>query len=160
MDAALAGLIGAFGGAGIGLAGAIKVGSDQRRSAERIEKQGAFANYLGAVYTAVSELQEMPAETKPSLPERVLEKLSSDATNYVRDRKGLAAMGNTHLASRDRLASASAIVQVLGMPNQVIDAFNEANEYVIRLSEDRGGDTLAEWPAIHQRLHAAAELLR
>jgi len=42
MDAATAGLIGAFGGAGIGFLGAIKVAADQRDDARRIERRQAL----------------------------------------------------------------------------------------------------------------------
>lgn len=47
MDAAVAGLIGAFGGAGVGFLGALKINADQRREAQRIERRRAFAATSG-----------------------------------------------------------------------------------------------------------------
>jgi hypothetical protein len=52
MDAATAGLIGAFGGAGLGFAGALKINSDQRKEAQRSERRRAFGVYLTASSTA------------------------------------------------------------------------------------------------------------
>lgn len=160
MDAALAGLIGALGGATIGLVGALKINADQRDAAARAEKQRAFAAYLGALYPAVAELREMPPNKEPDLLERAVDRISSEQATWVRTRRGIAEMGAPFLGRIDRLSAATALVQVLDMPKQLMSAFDEANDYVQRLGEDRTPKRLAEWSAIYSRLHAANELLR
>jgi hypothetical protein len=59
----------------------------------------------------------------------------------------------------DRMAAAAAHVQVLEMPADLVAVFDEANDYVASLGEERTDELKAEWPAIHKRLHAAASLL-
>jgi hypothetical protein len=59
----------------------------------------------------------------------------------------------------DRLASAMAHLQVLDMPEELMSAVEEANDYVARLGEDRTSERLDEWPAIYDRLHVAKALL-
>jgi hypothetical protein len=161
MDAALAALIGAFGGAGVGFIGSAKISADQRREARRVEKVQAFSSYLGALYPAVAELRELPADSGSwrTLASDAIDRLQGEAATYMRNRKILASLGNQHIWRMDRLSAAVARVQVLDMPPELIGVFNEANDYVARLGEERTDDVKAEWPDLYKRLHAAASLL-
>ncbi|MGE5282562.1 MAG: hypothetical protein ACM3N0_09645 [Chloroflexota bacterium] len=155
MDAAIAGLVGAFGGSGIGLAGSLKISAVQRSEAARVERRRAFAGFLGALYPAVTELREMPPNREPNLLERASDVLSTEQASWVRTRRALVAMGPHVFGRMDRLAGAMAHLQVLDMPEELMIAVEEANDYVVRLGEDRTPERLDEWSTIHGRLHAA-----
>lgn len=160
MDAALAGLIGAFGGAGIGLGGTLKVGRVQQREARRKEQEHAFAAFLGALYPAVSELREMPPNREPNLVEKATDLLSSEQAQWARTRRAMLAMSPQIFTRMDRLSSAMALLQVLDMPEQIMNAVEDANDYVVRLGEDRTPDRLDEWEFIYDRLHVAKASIR
>lgn len=159
MDAGTAALIGAFGGAGIGFAGALKVASDQRLEARRSEKRRALASYLGALYPVISELKEMPPNKKPDLIDKAIEHVSSEQTTWVRTRKGLVAMSPHMFGRHDRLSSAFAYVQLLDMPAPVLSAVEAANDYMIELGEERSETILGRWPAVRKDLLDASSHL-
>jgi hypothetical protein len=159
MDAALAGLIGAFGGAGIGLLGALKVNADQRQEAERSERRRAFAVCLGALYPVVSELREMPPNSEPDALTRAIDQLLGEQASWVRTRRGLAATSPQMFGRMDRLSAAMAVVQTLAMPAALLEAVEAANDYVAELGEERSEELVARWPAVRARLLEAARLL-
>jgi hypothetical protein len=159
MDAAAAGLIGAFGGAAIGFGGAVKVGADQRRETLRMERNQALAAYLGALYPAVGELREMPANKGADPLSKAIDRVSGEQATWARTRKGLVAI-SPHLFGRiDRLSLALARLQLLEMPGPVMEAVEAANDYVAELGEERSAELLARWPTIRAELLSAAELL-
>ena len=159
MDAAVAGLIGAFGGSGIGLAGALRINAVQRRDGDIAEKRRAFAAYLGALYPAVAELREMPPNKEPDLLMRAIDGVSSEQASWVRTRKGITAMSPHMFGRMDRLSAAVAVVQMLDMPPAVMEAFDQANDYVAELGEERTDELRAAWPGIREKLLDAARLL-
>jgi hypothetical protein len=69
------------------------------------------------------------------------------------------AMENQHVTRMDRLAAATARVQVLDMPADLLVVVDDANEYVASLGEERTDELKARWPEIYDRLHSAAGLL-
>jgi hypothetical protein len=159
LDAAAAGLIGAFVGAGIGFLGALKLARDQRRGSLVTEKREALAAYLGALYPAVGELREMPPNKNVDPISKAIDRLSGEQATWVRGRRGLVAM-SPHIFGRiDRLSLALARVQLLHMPGAVMDVVEEANDYVSDLGEERDEELLARWPAIREGLLDAVELL-
>lgn len=160
MDAAVAGLVGALGGAGLGFISSLKISSDQRREAQRLERQRAFAVYLGALYPAVAELREMPANKEPNVLTKIIDQVSGEQASWMRTRKGVIAMSPHMFGRLDRLSAAVALVQALDMPASVISAFDRANDYVAALGEERTEERLATWPDIQEQLLAAAQLLR
>jgi hypothetical protein len=159
MDAAAAGLIGALGGAVIGLVGAVLIDVAQRRRALSGERRRAFASFLGALYPAVAELREMPPNRSGGLFERIDSFLLTDQAAWVRTRRGMTAI-SPHLFSRiDRLLAAIAILQVIDLPKEVDAAVDEAADYLERLGEHRSPELVGQWPAIHERLLDAADAL-
>jgi hypothetical protein len=159
MDAGTAALIGAFGGSGIGFAGALKVAADQRLEDRRSEKRRAMASYLGALYPVISELKEMPKNKEPDLVSKAIEQVSGEQATWVRTRKGLVAMSPHMFGRQDRLSSAFAHVQLLDMPDPVMDAVEAANDYAIELGEERSEAILGRWPTVHKDLLDASRLL-
>lgn len=159
MDAALAGLVGAFGGAGIGLGGALKINADQRRSAMLAEQRRAFASFLGAIYPVVVELQGLPPNREPGLVGRLTDSFLGEQASYAITQKQLATAMPQHAARLDRLAGAIALVQALDVPGELASAIDEANDYVERLSDDRTEERKAEWTAIRDRLLTTGSLL-
>lgn len=155
MDAALAALLGAFGGAAIGFAGSLKVNADQRREADRIEKRRALAAYLGALYPAVSELREMPPDKDLDMIGRAIEMLSGEQASWIRTRRALVASSPQMFGRMDRLAAAMARVQTLAMPATVTQAVEGANDYVVELGRERSEELVAAWPEIRAELLAA-----
>ncbi len=159
MDAATAGLIGAFGGGALGLLGALKVGADQRREALATERRQALAAYLGALYPAVGELREMPPNKEVDPINKALDWVGGEQATWVRTRKGLVAM-SPHIFGRiDRLSLALASVQLLGMPKPVMEAVEAANDYVAELGQQRTPELIDRWPSIRQELLDASELV-
>jgi hypothetical protein len=159
MDAAAAGLIGAFGGAGIGFLGALKVNADRRQEEQRSERRRAFATYLGALYPVVSELREMPPNAEPNLLSQAIDKLGSEQASWMATRKRLVA-ANPHMFGRmDRLSAAMAQVQTLAMPVVVVDAVEKANDYAAELGDERSEELVAKWPAVREELLDKAKLL-
>lgn len=159
MDAGVAALMGAFGGAGIGFLGAIKVAADQRVETRHIERRHALASYVGALTPVVSELREMPPNKEPDLVTKAIDQISGEQASWVRTRKGLVAMSPHMFGRVDRLASAFAQVQLLDMPREVMEAVEAANDYAIELGEERSEDLVARWPPIHANLLDASKLL-
>lgn len=159
--AAAAALVGAFGGAWLGFLGARRISSSDRAEARRVQRQEIFASYLGALYPVVAELREMPANPKGwrTFVSETIDSLQGEAASYVSARRALEGIGNQHVIRADRLAAAVAQVQVLGMPDEVVAAFDAANEYVESLGEERTDELKARWPALHERLQSAARLL-
>jgi hypothetical protein len=121
MDAAVAGLIGAFGGAGVGFLGTLTVSADQRREARRKDMHRALADYLGALYPAVTELRELPSNKEPDALTRVIDRMSGEQATWMRTRKGLVATSPHIFGRMDRLSAAFARVQMLGMPVTVLE---------------------------------------
>lgn len=159
MDAGVAALVGAFGGAGIGFLGAIKVAADQRVEARLSERRHAMATYLGALSPVVAELKEMPPNKEPDLVEKAIERISGEQATWVRTRKGLVAMSPHMFGRMDRLSSALAQVHLLDMPAGVMKAVEAANDYAVELGEERSEDLVARWPSIHAELLATSKLL-
>lgn len=145
VDPALAALIGAFGGAGIGLVGTQLVSAAERREASQRDKRRAFAAYLGALYPAVSELRSMPPNRPPNALERAQGKLTDEQAAWIRTRKAMTE-ATPHLFGRiDRLSLATAEVEVLDMPPEVLKAVEASNDYVERIGEERTDELKAEW---------------
>jgi gas vesicle protein len=159
MDAAVIGVLGTLAGAVVGLIGAAKLSTAERREARRVEKQQAFARYLGALYSAVGELRELPPDGPGTIVYDLAERIRGKAATFEQTRKRLAAMGNQHVERIDRLNAAIAQIQVLAMPSEIVDIVNDANEYVRRLGDERSDEIKAEWPALFERLHRAGETL-
>jgi hypothetical protein len=159
MDAATAGLIGAFGGAGIGFLGAIKVAADQRDDARQIERRQALTGYLGALYPVVGELREMPPNKDPDLLTKAIDQLSGEQAAWVRTRKGMIAMSPHSFGRMDRLSSAMAQVQLLDMPSEVMEAVESASDYVRELGEERSEELVGRWPSIREALLSASRRL-
>jgi hypothetical protein len=159
MDAGVAALIGAFGGAGIGFFGAIKVAADQRLETRGIERRRALSTYIGALSPVVSELREMPPNREPDFVTKAIDQISGEQASWVRTRKGLVALSPHMFGRMDRLSSALAEVQLLDMPTEVMEAVDAANDYAVELGEERSEDLIARWPPIHADLLAASKLL-
>jgi hypothetical protein len=159
MDAAAAGLVGAFGGATIGFVGTLAVNAAQRREARRDEKRRAFAGYLGALYPVITELREMPANKEPDGLAKMLDRLSGEQAAWVRTRKGLIAMSPHAFGRMDRLSAAFARVQLLDLSTEVMEVVETANDYAVELGEERSTELIARWPMIHKDLlDAGAQL--
>lgn len=159
MDAAAAGLIGAFGGAGIGFAGALKINTDQRKEAQRNERRRALAVYLGALYPVVSELREMPPNSEPDALTRMIDRLQGEQASWVRTRRGVVAAFPHAFGRMDRLSGAMAVVQTLEMPAAVLEVVEKANDYAAELGEQRTDELVEKWPEIQKELLYAAKLL-
>lgn len=159
MDAATAGLIGAFGGAGLGFAGALKINSDQRKEAQRSERRRAFGVYLGALYPVITELREMPPNSEPDALTRLIDHLQGEQAAWVRTRRGVMATFPHAFGRMDRLSGAMAVVQTLAMPAAVLEIVEKANDYAAELGEERTEELVEKWPEIQKQLLAAAKLL-
>jgi hypothetical protein len=159
MSAAVAGLIGAFGGALVGLGGAWWLDRAQRIRSDARERRRAYAAFLGALYPAVAELREMPPNRNGGLYERLDSLLTTEQAAWVKTRRGLAATSPQLFSRVDRLLAAIALLQVLDLPDEVTSAVDDAVEYVERLGEDRTPGRVAEWPPLHERLQRAVALL-
>jgi hypothetical protein len=159
MDAGLAALIGAFGGAAIGFLGAIKVAADQRLETRQAERRRALAIYVGALTPVVSELREMPPNKEPDRFSKAIDQISGEQATWIRNRKGLVEISPHMFGRQDRLSSAVAQVQLLDMPAEVMTAVEAANDYVVELGEERTEDLIARWPSIHADLLDASRLL-
>jgi hypothetical protein len=122
----------------------------------------AFGVYLGAVYPAVAGLRELPDVHDPPALDGVVNRLRGEAATVVatrkRERNVFGDSGPRELGHRVAIATAG--LQVLPLPDEVRATLDQANDYLERLSERRTVAIKAEWPDIHQRLMAAAELLR
>lgn len=159
MDAGVAALVGAFGGAGIGFLGAIKVAADQRGETRLTERRHALATYLGALTPVVAELKEMPPNREPDLVSKAIEQISGEQATWVRTRKGLVAMSPHMFGRMDRLSLAMAHLQLLDMPDPVMKAVEAANDYAAELGEERSKGLIERWPSIHADLIAAFKLI-
>lgn len=159
MDAAVAGLIGAFGGASLGILGALKINADQRRQAQQSERQRAFSAYLGALYPVITELREMPQNSEPDALTRVIDRLQSEQVAWVRTRKGMVSTFPHAFGPMDRLSAAMAVVQTLEMPTAVLEVVERANDYAAELGEERTDALRERWPELQEQLLGAAKLL-
>jgi|SRR6478752_5333871 len=159
MDAATAGLVGAFGGALIGLAGALLVDQVQSRRALRTERQRAFAAFMGALYPAVAELRDMPPNRSGGLFERFDSLLSTPQAEWARSRQAIAKISPLLFGRIDRLLAALALLQVMDFPEEVMAEIDKAVEYVERLGENRTPERVEEWPVIRERLLDAGDRL-
>ncbi len=152
MDAATAGLIGAFGGALIGLTGALVIDRVQSRRALRAARQRTFGSFLGALYPAVAQLREMPSNRSGGLFERIDSLLSTPQAEWARSQRAIATMAPQIFGRIDRLLAALALLQVIDLPPEVVSEVDNAVEYVERLGENRTRERVEEWPAIRERL--------
>lgn len=159
MDAGTAALIGAFGGAGIGFLGSIRVAAGQRVEARHVARRHALATFVGALTPVVSELKEMPPNKEPSLFAKAFDQVSDEQATWVRNRERLVAMSPHMFGRQDRLALAMAQVQLLEMPSGIMDAVEAANDYVVELGDERSEEVIARWPSIHAKLLEASKLL-
>ena len=160
MDPALVGVLGTLAGTGVGLAGATALSRDERRDDRQVERRQIFARFLAATYSVVAELRELPPGSEGSVLAKIIDQIQGEDAAYVRTRKELAKMGNTHFTRLDRMNASIAEIQVSDLPAEVVNIVNETGEYVQRLSDERTDEVKAEWPAIAKRLQEATNLLR
>jgi hypothetical protein len=78
--------------------------------------------------------------------------MSGEQAAWVRSRRGLVKL-SPHIFGRiDRLSLALATVQLLGMPQPVMEAVEAANDYVAELGRQRNPELIGRWPSIRQNL--------
>lgn len=159
MSAATSALIGAFGGALIGLAGAWLLDVLQNRRAERKERRRAFAAFLGALYPAIGEFREMPPNREGGLYEKLSSVLQTDQAAWVQARRGIAQSFPDLFGRIDRLLASLAVLQVLDLSPAARTAIDEATDYAERLAKERSPKVRAEWPEIHDTLMAISKSL-
>lgn len=159
MDAALIGVLGTLAGTVLGLAGAARLSQAQRLEQRLVEQRRVYARFLAATYSAVAELRELPPGSDGSTLAKLMDQFLGEDASYVRTRKELAAMGNTHVDRMDRLNSAIAEVQVTDLPCPVLTIVNETAEYVARLSSERTDVIKEEWPSVFNRLQEGSDHL-
>jgi hypothetical protein len=159
MDATTAGLVGAFGGAAIGLSGALIIDRLQSHRSLRVERRRAFGGYLGALYSAVGEFRDMPSNREGGLFEKLDSVLTTEQAAWVRGRQGIAKTSPQLFGRVDRLLAAQALLQVLDIPRDVMDRVDEATAYVERLAENRTPERREEWWDIRERLLATGKTL-
>ena len=159
MDAATAGLVGAFGGAVIGLIGALIVDRVQSRRTLGAERKRAFASFVGALYAAVGEFRDMPPNRQGGLLEKMASTFRTEQAEWVEGRQAIAKAVPQLFTRIDRLLAALALLQVLDLPPKVMASVEEAADYAEQLAESRTPERREEWWDIKERLLAAKELL-
>lgn len=159
MDATTAGLIGAFGGAAVGLIGALVVDRAHGRRMLSSERQRAFAAFVGALYAAIGEFRDMPPNRHGGLFQRFNSFLRTEQAQWVEAQQGLARTSPQLFNRLDRLLAALALLQVLDMPEEAMAAVEEAASYAERLAADRTPARREEWWDVRERLLSVKELL-
>jgi hypothetical protein len=155
---ALISVAGTLLGAVIGFGGALKISREGRAEERKKEKRLALANYLAALYQVVGEFRDMPADPPRSKIDDLIDALAGEATTWVRRRRSMeATFGDSHRQLRGQLTTAMANLQLLPLSPELRAAFNEANDYAVRLVEQRSESVKAEWSDVYERLHGAAE---
>jgi hypothetical protein len=152
MDAATAGLIGAFGGALVGLLGAWTIDRAQTRRTAQLERRRAFGHFLGALYSAVGEFRDMPPDRAGGLFEKLDSVLTTDQLAWVQARRGIARTSPELFGRLDRLLLSVAQLQVLDLPIEVSAAVDDATRYVEQLAATRTTAQKEEWWAVRERL--------
>lgn len=101
-------------------------------------------------------MRELPATEPPGRIALLIDRVRGDAWTYVRTQRRLNKdFGERHLLVRQSLADAIAQLQVLDLPPDFEDAFNDANMYAEKLAEKRTQALKDGWTAVYERLHAS-----
>lgn len=159
MDATTAGLVGAFGGAVVGLTGALVVDHAQGRRALATERRRAFAAFVGALYSAIGEFRGMPPNRHGGLFEKAGSLFRTDQAQWVEAQRGVANTSPQLFSRIDRLLAALALLQVLDLPLDVMAAIEKATDYAERLAADRTPELREEWWEIRDDLLSANAML-
>lgn len=157
-------VVGALGGAGIGVRGALAISRSDRRAATRDRTGEAFSAYLAGVVLAVGELRQWPNPGEPTvvqqLTTRAQDKLYGEGTSDFAARRGVrATFGDRPWMLADAVVQSWAVLRVLPLDDETRAACDAAVNYVERLSMSRAEEIKAEWPSLHARLMDAASRL-
>jgi hypothetical protein len=138
---------GPLAGIGLGYLGSARIAQKARDAERERELRRALGRYLGALYSFVGELRDMPA-VESGWFGQLIDRLRGEAATYVISRRGIQTnFGNRPFAVSDRLADAFAQLQVLELP----PGMEEAE----RLADQRTPKVKAEWSEVYARLHSA-----
>jgi hypothetical protein len=170
----LVALITGIGGALLGVAGAAWLSSRAYERDRRTEMRAAYAIYLGAFSDAFAEIREPPSAPRPrDAPlDRAVDRLiamgKSSSVSFVSDlatRRGATRSLSTRRRAKEtagalpegstRLTSATALLEVLPLPDEARAAVERANDYLIRLEMDRSPTALGEYSDVYEQLRAA-----
>lgn len=143
-------------GAALGYLGTIRVSRRERKAAQQTDLTRAIGRYLGVLYLFVSEMGELPATEPPGRITRLVDQVRGEAWTYVRTQRRLSKVfGERHFLVRQSLADAIAQLQVLELPPDFQEVFNDANAYAERLAAERTQALKDGWPEVYERLHAS-----
>ncbi|MFL5867142.1 MAG: hypothetical protein ACJ766_08590 [Thermoleophilaceae bacterium] len=145
-------------GVGLGYLGGRRISTDERRAAARAERRRVVAAYLSALYPVVAELRALP-DVHPGPLAQALDRLSGESATYVRSRREIVRMGSRPFDLSDRLAAATANLQVLELPAPLEAAVAKANAYVEQLGTRRSEALKEQWPQLWEELRAAIKSL-
>jgi hypothetical protein len=152
---------GTLAGAVVGVAGAARISRRTRREALNDRMRDAFGVYLGALYPAVADLRELPDVNGLPMLDQAVNRVRGEKATFIASRRRERQIFGDGMRNRAHsVGVAVAGLQVLPLPPPVRDAVDVANDYVERLGERRTDALKAEWTEIHEKLVAAAELLR
>lgn len=152
---------GTLAGAAVGVAGAANISRRAREDAFSDRMRDAFGDYLGALYTAVADLRELPDVERIPMLDQAVSRLRGEKAAFIATRRREQQVFGDAMRNRAHaLGLALAGLQILPLPSSVRDAVDEANDYVERLAARRTDDIKEEWSEVHEKLMVAAELLR
>jgi hypothetical protein len=152
------GVGGALAGTGLGYRGALAINRRDREHAQRVQMRDVFAEYLAAIYQSVAFLQDLPPATEPSAFSRAIDRYRGETATWIAlQRSQRSIMGNRHYELAGQVVAALAQLQVLPLPADARAALDAADDYLMRLGEQRTPEIKAEWSRIRARLIAAAE---
>jgi hypothetical protein len=136
--------------------------------------RATYAVYLGAFHAAIAELREFPPAPRDARLDRAVELLiargkssampfvsdlatRTEATRWINTRKHVKETSGERLQeSSTHVTNATALLELLPLPDDATAAVKRANDYLDLLGTDRSPEVLAEYADVCDQLQAAA----
>jgi hypothetical protein len=156
---------GGVAGAAIGLKGARSLARDERAASERQEVARAYRAYVAAAVKSVSELRQLPPVPEPDpitdAVGAVVNAFRSEADAKMATKARIYRLyGDRHVVLADQLVTAGVELALREIPPSARAAVEATDDYVIRLSDERSDELIAQWKEIHAALMAAGDDVR
>jgi len=156
---------GAVVGAVIALKGARSLSRGERAALERNEVARAYRAYVAEAVKTVAELRQLPPVQEPDpiadAVGAVVNVFRTEADAKMATKARIHKMyGDRHLLLADQLVTAGVDLGLREIPPSARAAVEAADDYVVRLSDDRSDVLIAEWKDVHAKLMAAGKDVR